>query len=119
MSWRERVKEIKLQLVIVYQAVQDKRLPWYVRVIPWLVLAYALSPIDLIPDFIPVLGYLDDLLLLPLGIILALKFIPETYKAEYRAQAVSASLPPLKAGIIIVAAVWLIIIVVLILVWRK
>lgn len=110
MSWRERVKVLKLQLFILYQAIQDERLPWYLRVIPWLVLAYALSPIDLIPDFIPVLGYLDDLLLLPLGIILALKFIPEAYKAEYRVQAATSTLPTLKAGLIIIIAIWLVII---------
>lgn len=108
MNWKHKVKELKSQLNLLYLASQDRRLPLYIRLLPWLVLAYALSPIDLIPDFIPVLGYLDDLLLLPLGIYLVLKFIPEAYKAEYRQQLSENALPAVKAGAILVITIWLV-----------
>ncbi len=68
-------------------AVRDPRVPWYARVLLGLVLAYAFSPIDLIPDFIPVLGYLDDLIIVPLGITLALKMIPAQVMIDARKQA--------------------------------
>lgn len=68
-------------------AYRDKRTPWYAKVLAVIVVAYALSPIDLIPDFIPVLGYLDDLILVPLGITLALKMIPAEVMADARKQA--------------------------------
>lgn len=69
-------KKIKRQLFTLYFAYKDKRVPWYAKVFTACVVAYAFSPIDLIPDFIPILGYLDDVILLPLGITLALKMIP-------------------------------------------
>lgn len=106
-NWENQVKKLKSQLHLLYLASQDRRLPWYLRLLPWLVLAYALSPIDLIPDFIPLLGYLDDLLLLPLGIIIALKLIPEAYKAEYRQQIATNDLPRIKAGVVIIIVIWL------------
>lgn len=68
-------------------AYKDKRTPWYAKVFAIIVVAYAVSPIDLIPDFIPVLGYLDDLILIPLGIALALKLIPAQVMADARRQA--------------------------------
>jgi uncharacterized membrane protein YkvA (DUF1232 family) len=68
----------------LYLAARDPRVPWYAKVFLVCVVAYALSPIDLIPDVIPILGYLDDLLLLPVGITLALKMVPETVLAECR-----------------------------------
>jgi len=107
MSWKQQVQELKLQLAILYQAMRDPRLPWHIRLWPWIVVAYALSPIDLIPDFIPILGYLDDLLLIPLGIILALKLIPAAYQDEYRQQANDNPLPTSKAGLAIILTIWL------------
>ncbi|MFD0770341.1 YkvA family protein [Bacillus sp. CGMCC 1.60114] len=70
-------KNLKTQLLVLYLAYRDERVPWYAKLFTMLVVAYAFSPIDLIPDFIPILGYLDDLILVPLGVYLALKLIPE------------------------------------------
>lgn len=69
-------KRLKQNLFVLYLSYQDSRTPWYAKVVAICVVAYAFSPIDLIPDFIPVLGYLDDLIIVPLGILLALKLIP-------------------------------------------
>ncbi|WP_416441722.1 YkvA family protein [Leeuwenhoekiella sp. A16] len=75
-------KKLKQQLVMLHLASRDKRTPWYANAMIFLIIAYALSPIDLIPDFIPVIGYLDDLILLPIGIYFAISLIPEAVKAE-------------------------------------
>lgn len=80
-------RQLKAELLALSLAARDPRTPWYARVFALLVLAYALSPIDLIPDFIPVLGYLDDLILVPGGLWLALKLIPPEVMAQVRAQA--------------------------------
>jgi uncharacterized membrane protein YkvA (DUF1232 family) len=74
--WRQRVRELTRGSYALYLAARDPRVPWYAKAVVALVAGYAFSPIDLIPDFIPVLGYLDDLLLLPLGIALAIRLIP-------------------------------------------
>jgi uncharacterized membrane protein YkvA (DUF1232 family) len=78
---------VKRDVHAVYQAARDPRTPWYARAAAILVAAYALSPIDLIPDFIPVLGYLDDLFIVPLGILLVVRLIPADVLAEHRATA--------------------------------
>jgi uncharacterized membrane protein YkvA (DUF1232 family) len=78
---------LKREIFTLYFAARDPRTPWYAKLVVVCVVAYALSPIDLIPDPIPVLGYLDDLLLLPLGIYLALRMIPQEVLAECRAKA--------------------------------
>jgi uncharacterized membrane protein YkvA (DUF1232 family) len=70
-------KKLKRQIVILYYAYKDERVPWYAKVFTACVVAYAFSPIDLIPDFIPILGYLDDVIILPLGIMFALKLLPK------------------------------------------
>lgn len=72
---------------MLYLAYRDPRVPWYAKCVAICVVAYAFSPIDLIPDFIPILGYLDDLIIVPLGIIIALKLIPQTIIEEYRNKA--------------------------------
>src|SRR5918999_619753 len=82
---------LKRELFALHLAARDPRTPWYAKVLVAGVVAYALSPIDLIPDPIPILGYLDDLLLLPLGIYLALKMIPEPVLAECRQKAFMAN----------------------------
>jgi uncharacterized membrane protein YkvA (DUF1232 family) len=71
-------KNLKRQIFILYFAYKDDRVPWYAKLFTACVVAYAFSPIDLIPDFIPILGYLDDLIIVPLGIIFALKMIPNS-----------------------------------------
>jgi uncharacterized membrane protein YkvA (DUF1232 family) len=75
-DWRQRVRELTRGTYALYLAARDPRVPWYAKATVVLVAGYAFSPIDLIPDFIPVLGYLDDLLLLPLGIALAVRLMP-------------------------------------------
>jgi uncharacterized membrane protein YkvA (DUF1232 family) len=85
--WRARARRLKIELAALALAYRDPRTPWYARVMAVLVVGYAFSPLDLIPDPIPVLGYLDDLLLVPLGIALALHLIPPQVMADCRAQA--------------------------------
>lgn len=85
--WRERVRALREEVHALLLAYRDPRVPWHARFLVAAVVAYALSPIDLIPDFIPVLGYLDDLLLVPLGIALAVRMIPPEVLAECRERA--------------------------------
>ncbi|WP_223592287.1 YkvA family protein [Neobacillus bataviensis] len=80
-------RNLKKQIFILYYACKDKRVPWYAKLFTACVVAYAYSPIDLIPDFIPILGYLDDVILLPLGIWFALKMIPKNVLSECEAKA--------------------------------
>jgi uncharacterized membrane protein YkvA (DUF1232 family) len=84
---KQRARQLKTELYALYLAYRDPRVPWYARIVAAVVVGYAFSPIDLIPDPIPVLGYLDDLVLLPLGIALALKLIPPGVMAEARLKA--------------------------------
>lgn len=86
-GWRRRARQLKLETYTLYLAYRDPRTPWYARIFTALVVAYAFSPIDLIPDFIPVLGYLDDLVIVPLGITLALRMIPPQVASENRQKA--------------------------------
>jgi uncharacterized membrane protein YkvA (DUF1232 family) len=85
--WKTRARQLKAELYAIYLAYRDPRVPWYARVIAALVVGYAFSPLDLIPDPIPVVGYLDDLILLPLGIALVLRLIPAPVMAECRVRA--------------------------------
>src|SRR5690349_10291600 len=91
MTFLEKAKhwarEIKRDVIALWLAARDPRVPWYAKAVAAAVAAYALSPIDLIPDFIPVLGYLDDLIIVPLGILLALKLVPPHLMAEFREEA--------------------------------
>jgi len=98
----------------LYLAARDPRTPWYAKAVIACVVAYALSPIDLIPDFIPVLGYLDDLLLLPLGIYLALKLIPAAVliDARRRAAEAPAKLPKSWSAALSIIILWLVALVV-------
>ena len=86
-TWKRRAKELKRELFVLYLAYKDPRVSRWLRLFTLCVVAYAFSPIDLVPDFIPILGYLDDLIFVPLGIYLALKWMPNEVIAEYRAQA--------------------------------
>ncbi len=107
--WKRRAKQLKTEVYAVYLAYRDPRTPWYARVWAAAVVGYALSPIDLIPDFVPVLGYLDDLLIVPLGIVVALKLIPADVMSECRAKAqtaMSAGRPVNRWGAVIIVAIW-------------
>jgi uncharacterized membrane protein YkvA (DUF1232 family) len=107
-AWRERARKLKQDVVAVALAMRDPRVPWYARALGACVVAYALSPIDLIPDFIPVIGYLDDLVLVPLGLVLMLRLIPAEVLAEHRVAAASLAERPVSyAGAAGVIAVWL------------
>jgi len=86
-GWRQWARQLRTETYALYLAHRDPRTPWYGRVWAALVVGYAFSPIDLIPDFVPVLGYVDDLILVPLGIILALKMIPTQVLRESREEA--------------------------------
>lgn len=89
-SWRQRARRLKTEVYALYLAYRDPRVPWYARIFAACVVGYAFSPIDLIPDVIPILGYLDDLVLVPLGIVLALRMIPSDVMAESRERARAA-----------------------------
>lgn len=105
---RERLRALRADTLAVYFAARDPRLPWRVRLVALAVAAYALSPIDLIPDFVPVLGLLDDLLLLPLGIALVIRLTPPGVLADARRKAqATVERPRSLAGAAAVVAVWL------------
>lgn len=107
---KARARELKRQVFVLYVACRDPRVPWYAKALALGVVAYALSPIDLIPDFIPVLGLLDDLILVPLGIMLVLRLIPEAVLADCRAQAETLQAGDRPTGRIaaaLIIAVWL------------
>lgn len=89
-AWKHRARQLKVETYAIYLAYRDPRVPWYARLFAAGVVAYAFSPIDLIPDFIPVLGYLDDLVLVPVGVALALRMIPENVMQECRERAEEA-----------------------------
>jgi uncharacterized membrane protein YkvA (DUF1232 family) len=75
-NWKRRAKQLQRETYALYLACRDPRTPWYARAVAWCVVAYALSPIDLIPDPIPILGHLDDLVLVPLGVVLVRRLVP-------------------------------------------
>ena len=107
-SLKIKARQLKQHTLTVYFAARDPRTPILVRVLALLIAAYALSPIDLIPDFIPVLGYLDDLLLVPLGIVLVVRLIPADLIAELRAAAETAEdRPASKAAASVIVVIWL------------
>jgi uncharacterized membrane protein YkvA (DUF1232 family) len=107
-SLRTWARNAKRDVIALWIAARDPRVPLYAKLVAGAVAAYALSPIDLIPDFIPVLGYLDDLIILPLGIALAVKLMPEALMQEFRQEAIKREgRPKSLAGLAAVAAVWL------------
>jgi uncharacterized membrane protein YkvA (DUF1232 family) len=107
--WKAAARRLKREVYALWLAAKDPRTPWYARLVVALVVAYALSPLDLIPDFIPVLGLVDDLVLVPLGIALAVKLIPGNVLDEARAAAdtLISTRPRSRVGMGIVAGLWL------------
>ncbi|MGB9300093.1 MAG: YkvA family protein [Anaerolineae bacterium] len=89
-SWKQRARQLRVETYAIWLAYKDPRVPWYARAFAACVVGYAFSPVDLIPDPIPVLGYLDDLVLVPLGIALALRMIPPEVMVECRQRAEAA-----------------------------
>jgi len=107
---KARAHDIERELYALYIAYRDPRTPWYGRFVTALVIGYAFSPIDLIPDFIPVLGYLDDLILLPLGVYVAVRVIPKAVLEEARSRAetrIEQGRPVSLGGAIAIVLVWL------------
>ena len=108
----ERAKQwariVRRDVHAIYLAARDPRVPWYAKALAACVAGYALSPIDLIPDFIPVLGYLDDLVIVPLGILAVVRLIPPDILAQHRAAALAAQdKPASRAAAAVIVSIWL------------
>ena len=109
-NWKQKALHLELEVYALYLAYQDPRVPWYARVFAACVVGYAFSPIDLIPDFIPVLGYLDDLILIPFGIKIAISMIPAYVMIESRTKAhkiIRQGKPVNRIAAVIIVSVWL------------
>lgn len=107
---KQRARHLKSESFALYLAARDPRTPWYAKLLVAGIVAYAFSPIDLIPDFVPVLGYLDDLILIPLGIALAMKMVPHSVLAECRARAqetMQNGKPVSRAAGAVIIVIWL------------
>jgi uncharacterized membrane protein YkvA (DUF1232 family) len=105
---KEWARTIRRDVVAVWIAARDPRVPWYAKLLAAGVAAYALSPIDLIPDFVPVLGYLDDVVIVPAGIFLTVRLIPAGLMDEFRAEAVRrANRPTSRAGAVAIVLLWI------------
>ncbi len=108
--WEKRAKDLKRETYALYLAYRDPRVPWYAKVVCACTVDYALSPIDLIPDFVPVIGYLDDLIIIPAGLALVIKLIPEEVMCECRSRAevkMNQKGPKNYVAATIIAAIWL------------
>ena len=113
-------KSIKRDAITLWLAARDPRTPWYAKVLAGLVAAYALSPIDLIPDFIPIIGYLDDLLILPLGILAVVALIPVPLMEEFRAKASQISEYPVsRRAAAVIIAIWMVFVASLLVLFRE
>ena len=107
---REWAGSIRRDVHALFLAARDPRTPWYAKAFAMAVAAYALSPIDLIPDFIPVLGYLDEVILLPPAILLAIWLVPPEVMAEHRAAAMRVQRQPAsRAGAAVIVGIWLLV----------
>ncbi len=109
-QWKQKARQLKLEIYAIYLAYRDPRVPWYARIFAACVVGYFFSPIDLIPDPIPILGYLDDLILVPLGIALALKMIPPEVMVECRLKArqvLDQGKPVSWVAAVVIFAIWL------------
>ncbi len=109
-SWKQRARALKIEVYALYLAYKDPRVPLYAKVFAACVVGYAFSPIDLIPDPIPILGYLDDLVLVPLGVTLAIKMIPPVVLAECRDKArevMKQGKPVNRIAAAVIITIWL------------
>ena len=107
-NWKQWARTIKRDAHALYLAARDPRVPWYAKTLAIAVAAYALSPIDLIPDFVPVFGYVDDLIIVPAGIALVIRLIPPEIMAQHRDMAIAAQDRPVSrpTGVAIVT-IWI------------
>jgi uncharacterized membrane protein YkvA (DUF1232 family) len=109
-SLKQLARKLKKETYAIYLASIDPRVPWYARMLAGVTVAYAFSPIDLIPDFIPILGYLDDLIIVPLGIWLVIKMIPPEVLGECREKAaaeIGRGKPTNLAAAVVIVAIWI------------
>ena len=109
-AWRRRARQLKAETYALYLACRDPRVPWYAKLLAACIVGYAFSPIDLIPDFVPILGYLDDLVLIPLGVALVVRLIPGPVMAECRARSrevLAQGRPTSRAAAVAIVGVWL------------
>ena len=108
-NFKDRVHHLRRETYALYLAARHPRTPWYAKLFVAGVVAYAFSPIDLIPDFVPVLGYLDDLILIPLGIVVAIKLVPPEVLAECRVRAQEAATsgkPVNRVAAVVIIGIW-------------
>jgi len=104
---KQWARSVKRDAVAVSIAARDPRVPWYAKVVAAMTAAYALSPIDLIPDFIPVIGYLDDLVIVPFGIAVTVRLIPDGLMQEFRAEAARREARPVSVvGALFIVTLW-------------
>src|ERR1043165_418594 len=110
-QFKARAKTLKREVIAVYLAARDPRTPWYAKGVVFLTVAYMFSPIDLIPDFVPLLGYLDDLLIVPGGIWLAIRLIPAEVMEEARAKAATNGVDRSvgRIGALIIVLLWIVV----------
>lgn len=109
MSWKGRARQLNSEIHAVCLAYMDPRTPWYAKALFACLIAYALSPLDLIPDFIPILGQVDDVILIPLGMALAMRMIPQEVLMESRQRAEASAVDGRswrRAGVCVVVSVW-------------
>jgi uncharacterized membrane protein YkvA (DUF1232 family) len=109
-NWKKQARLLKREAYALYLACRDPRVPWHARILTACVTGYAFSPIDLIPDFIPILGYLDDLILVPLGIAIVLRMIPPIVMTECRTRAealIKEGKPVSRTAAVVILIIWL------------
>jgi len=111
-SWKEKAKRLKTEIYALCLSMKDQRVPWYAKLLMALIIGYAISPIDLIPDFIPVVGQIDDLIIVPAGIALVIKMIPKNVIEEYRLKATSEPINTRTKWVVaaIVVSIWVLVI---------
>ena len=108
--WKRRARRLKMETYVLYLACKDPRVPWYAKVLVTLVVGYVFSPVDPIPDFIPLVGFLDELVVVPVGVVIARRLIPDQVMTEAREKAkVLKGKPVSRKAIAVVVAVWLLI----------
>ena len=110
-NWKRRARQLKIEVYAIYLAYRDPRVPLFARIFAACVVAYAFSPIDLIPDFIPIVGHLDDLVLIPIGVWLSIKMIPHEVMIEYRAKAqaiIQQGKPINRIAALVIIGIWLV-----------
>jgi len=105
-GWAERARRLRVDLYALYLAARHPQTPWYAKLVVAGLVAYAVTPVDLVPDVIPILGIVDDLIFVPLAIALAVRFVPAPVLAECRSQAQDRAATQSKSGWILIAAVW-------------